>query len=507
MSDHTLERELEWEPATAPIVLQHGVWPVPPFIAGTRKITIQRDDNFQLHLLAEGVFADSDDFKKRMAELDALQAGTQVDHDDLAFEANGSRFVLSVFLKDLPETTSSRDHAPRFQQKGHVLCFARTLTWTLVVGDGGEPVPAGLGPAAWRTDWFINGPHDPLFLRSTKRRRKTTFSRERPFNNITVVELPRGGDGRDHFVVDTGQLRFAACQVPDEFAPDWCHAVGIEYALPLPDEETREAVGEIVSFVIGRRLLRLGSTVFDATGATIQEEAVNPIGDALRALCSGSDHAPVPLATYSTEVETALAALVPSYLKLRSPLGLRNALWAYWSACEAPAPIDLALFRAAVEALKTRWFASAGTKSGGVYLAKAEYEKVTKEPFDTVEKALTGAVAKGLADQAGAATILNKLGGAYRMGNNEQVRTFFEEIGLPIGAAEREAMKAANVPAHGGITTGGNIKTLDLHGRAYRALFERTFLRLLGYGGRYVDRATLGFPSRALEEPAGGSPL
>jgi hypothetical protein len=145
--------------------------------------------------------------------------------------------------------------------------------------------------------------------------------------------------------------------------------------------------------------------------------------------------------------------------------------------------------------LKKGWFESARTKSKGVYMPRDEYEKLTK--------GLIAAVRQGLAEREGASTIIDKLGRAYQMGSNEQVRTFFEEIGLPIGATERAAMKLANVPAHG-VITGGNLQDFVRHGRAYRTLFERTFLRLLGYEGSYVDRTTLGFPSRPLEQPAGG---
>ena len=56
---------------------------------------------------------------------------------------------------------------------------------------------------------------------------------------------------------------------------------------------------------------------------------------------------------------------------------------------------------------------------------------------------------------------------------------FFSEIDLRIGVAENAARRAANVPAHGSITTAGNIKELVRHGRAYRTLFARTLLRML----------------------------
>jgi hypothetical protein len=88
-------------------------------------------------------------------------------------------------------------------------------------------------------------------------------------------------------------------------------------------------------------------------------------------------------------------------------------------------------------------------------------------------------------------------------GGNEEVRAFFAKIGLKVGAVEEAAMRAANEPAHGTMTPGEKMKAYVVHGRAYRTLFARTFLRLIGYDGAYLDRTSPGFPSRALEEPAG----
>ena len=493
MADHTYELELEWEPAARPIILAHASWPVPPFFSGMKTLTIERDAKFRLHVVGEGL-GDPSEIHARNAESHEATAGSFRDADEATFEAYGAQCTLRAFLDPSPGARFSSGQV-QFRHEGQVLRFARSWRQRVVVGEDGGVCHEPVGPTSWRTDWYINGPRAPLFMRSTKRRRKTSFLRERPFGTVTIEEVPRGGGGRDHFVVEAAPVRFAACMVPEYFVPEWCRAMGIEFREPLPDDETREAIGELASFVFGRRLLRLGSAVFDATGSTIEEEMINPVADNLRELCAASDDPPLALRVPSGDVETVLARLVPSYLKARDSLGLRNALWAYWSACEASTPIDLALFRGAVEALKKGWFESSRTKSKGVYMPRDEYERLTRELID--------AVRQGLAGREGASTIIDKLGRAYQMGSNEQVRTFFEEIGLPIGATERAAMKVANVPAHGGIT-GGNLQDFVRHGRAYRTLFERTFLRLLGYEGEYVDRTTLGFPARPLDQPAGG---
>jgi hypothetical protein len=179
----------------------------------------------------------------------------------------------------------------------------------------------------------------------------------------------------------------------------------------------------------------------------------------------------------SSEVEEALGKLVPAYLRLRGAMELRNALWGYWSACEASTPIDLAIFRAATEALKKGWFASTGAKSNGNYMPKDDFDRVTSDLFSALEGRI--------AAHPAAKQVMNNLRRQYRMSGNEEVRAFYAEINLPLGTTEQAAMGAANIPAHGGITTGGKLNELVRHGRAYRTLFARTLLRLLGYDGAY----------------------
>jgi hypothetical protein len=67
----------------------------------------------------------------------------------------------------------------------------------------------------------------------------------------------------------TGDLTFVVHLVPDEVGPKWSKNLGIEYAWKggaIPDENTRDAIGEVIGFVTGRRLMPVGSTTFDAAG-------------------------------------------------------------------------------------------------------------------------------------------------------------------------------------------------------------------------------------------------
>ncbi|HEX4477259.1 MAG TPA: hypothetical protein VH142_19345, partial [Polyangiaceae bacterium] len=201
-SKSRLERELEWEPGAAPVVLEHAELPAPPFIGGTRKLTIERNEKLTMHLFAEGSLADKNEFRVRRERSDAIRAGTFRDYDEIEFSAFGWQYRLRAFLDDLPDATFSSSGEIPFLQRGTVAQLTRIGTRKLVLGASGEHSFEPLGPAHWRSEWFINGPHEFVFTRHTKRRRQTSYSRTRDFGSVSPRELPGGKDAMDHCVVE-----------------------------------------------------------------------------------------------------------------------------------------------------------------------------------------------------------------------------------------------------------------------------------------------------------------
>lgn len=71
-------------------------------------------------------------------------------------------------------------------------------------------------------------------------------------------------------------------------SPAWCNPGSLDFPEPVPDAGTREAIAEIVSFVVGRRLMPVGSTLFDGDGWPVEEEAVSPWGQGIPSTCRGA---------------------------------------------------------------------------------------------------------------------------------------------------------------------------------------------------------------------------
>lgn len=294
MGERDLEKQREWEPAAEPLIIENVDAPA-PFRTGTRTVTVARDDELQLHISTEGTCAPDD--IATLFEEDDLPLGTQMDPPTINLDNGIVIYEMVIFLT----ASTNAWYDPRtpgpvpFSQSGSVLRLKRRWTRRIEMDAAKEPQMQPLQAPGSRTDWYVNGPHSPLYDRWTKRRRSSSFSRQRAFKSVELQELPGCAGAVDHFVVETESAHFAVCRVPKNLAPDWCYPIAIEFLDPDIAEDTREAVAEIVSFVVGRRLLRVGSTLFDQSDFPLEEEALNPWAKGVHQLCSDEDHSPLDL--------------------------------------------------------------------------------------------------------------------------------------------------------------------------------------------------------------------
>lgn len=498
MAEHDLERHLEWEALVAPVTFEHCVLPTPPFVEGVRKLTFFRDESFRLRLVAEGTIADPHTyFAANRVKAREKVAGGFSDPIEATF-SSGSEVSFRAHINEAPELSLSAGETMKFSQRGVVasihLKFASPFDFASAKDDVPDIVP--LGEPSWRSDWFINGPHASPYSRCTTRRGTATFERKREIGGVRLVEAPRGGSGYDHLLVNAGGVTFLVSEVPDGQVPKWCNPLSISYPAPMPSDDVRTAIAEIVSFVFGRRLIPIGSTVFDANGWAIEQTATNPWGQGIQELCSGGDKSPFSLPDLTDAAEKLLSELVPRYLEKRDSLGLHDALLSYWLADEAFAAVDLVVYGSAVEALKNAWL-NAEQQTRGQYMSPDEYAKVFEAEIDAFKKRV--------AEKELPAALSKKIEGGWSMSGGEQLNSFFADLPIELGKAERDAVRARNVPAHGGIRGSADFKDLVIDANAYRVLFIRTFLRLLGLEAEYIDRTSLHHPLRSVANAAGGT--
>jgi len=490
--------EIEWEACQRPVMLADRRFPelLPP---QCRSVTIRRNEQYQLVAEIEGKVAEIRALAAHQkAAIESappgtiLRAGMEVDCGD---EVEDVQVCLDQFGSYTAEL--SGDERGKWEAKRDVYRYYRRERVSLSEGHL-EPV--------WLTDWYLNGPRNMVFNRITSHEMTSRYVRMRDGSSPIAVDGNQpSSQARDHALVSLDDLSFVVHAVPPGIGPEWARPVGIEYRkddkCEIPPEPTRRAIEEIVSFVLGRRLMRVGFTIFNAAGDPIEVESINPWGANVRETCGSCDDSPFPIQINiegSINVENLLNLLVPRYLQSRDELKLGEALVQYWAACEAPLGTNLVLYRAAVEGLKTAWFESTRTKSRRQYMNRSDFDAFLGDVLREAERKLSG-VDKG--DR-----ILRRMKDANNMGSNEEVENFFAEIRLALGKTEEDARRAQNAPAHGRtVKSNEDLLKWTRHYAASRVLFQRTLLQLLGYEGDYLDKTTIGIPIRPISEPAGGS--
>jgi hypothetical protein len=359
------------------------------------------------------------------------------------------------------------------------------------------------------TEWYLNGPHQhagtTVFPRTMRRELSQEYERRGLGDNgpgYPPITLQQGED-IGYASITYGDKRFLLYQVPRGCGPEWSHNMGIEFRAEwggIPTSDDREAIGEIVSFLIGRRLVHVGYTSFDAEGLPVEEVSFNPWGDNVVALCDMPDRPPVKLDPWTDRLrlETALVQLAPPYLSVRDDLGLKVALWHYWLSREASLGIDLTIISAALDRVSDKWLKSNKSKAQGVYLAKKEFDALTTDEFARIEAKL--------AHVEGREFVMGTLRKAFEVrGVVVKRNTFLKELKLPVGPVEEAAFRARGGAAHGGgAVSEEERRSMIRHGDAYRTAFARVVLKILGYSGSYVDYSAPDFPETLLDQPQAG---
>jgi Apea-like HEPN len=359
-----------------------------------------------------------------------------------------------------------------------------------------------------QTEWFI-GPSLGWFTfpRCTERINSESHLRCRQGIDDKASEFKTVNalsSSSDCLLISTEKFQCLLSKVHQDYKPDWANKISIEYGGGLgsiPDRTIRKWVQEIISFILGGQFLQIGSSSFDQVANTLKAECTSPWGEVGRQVCKNGSYPPFQLA-FGMDVEGILSGIVNSYLRLCANVKLDRALWSYWTAKLLPLTRDIPVLATGLEGLSESWFKSKGSKSKGNYLETSAYNEIVKELIESLDEALSK---QENLEERYKQKIINKLRFGNEVSGNGRLLLFFEEIGLPIGKNEKDALNARNKYVHGSnnISDEKMLEALK-HKRNYQTLFHRVFLKLLGYTGEYIDRATLGHPNRNIDEPAGG---
>lgn len=359
-----------------------------------------------------------------------------------------------------------------------------------------------------RSLWCLNGPDDMIPWRSTRRTSGKDVKRERE-SMTGDGELKQSWKGTtfsssaaDHWRLKVGGDEVILGQVPSEFGPNWSKNMSVEFrtlSTWCRQKDGEKGLLEGLSFIVGKRLIPIGSTDYFDGSHPVSQTAVKAWGLNLKAECSNPADPPINLQANDTftELDPIGSSIVTKYLDLRDEFSLSETIWMYWLSKIVPLGSGLVYLSASLENLMNACYHSVKSKSKGAYLDTDTWNGFLKAPLELLEN--------NLGQTKYADRILGRVKRANALGVNEKFEFFFEEIGLPIGDVERAAIKSRNVFAHGGNLDLRKIELVVEATSAFKVLINRALLKMFGYTGKYIDYSTLGFPERDLDQPLGGS--
>ncbi|AKB22008.1 hypothetical protein [Methanosarcina sp. WH1] len=525
--------DLEWEVLQEPIIIDR-IKPNKYIPKNSVNIVIERNDSYQI-----------------TATLTAIQENVLLAKKDIEYynhfynESPGS--CLEPFnIKGKDQNGSRVELRNCFVTKinSQVKCDSPEKIVTLhIIIDEIKVEKNNDSEVSYLSEWYLNGPRRIRYPKRTVRfpeNGSEKVSRKRVdvdilhddalklcFENFERSSIPQMSC--DYALIELDNMKFIIAEVPNNFVPIWSKKICIEYRKefgPIPDDETREAISEIVSFALGTQLLNVGFTEYTLDGQILTSLAESSWERAYsRFTCENIQLSPVKLGTRGSinnqeQIEELISGLVPKYLDLRDKLNLRDALWRYWISINMPIGTNLPVLSSALEIIMKAWFDSENSRSKGFYLSKKEFNKLIKESLKNIEQKfdeyIENKIEKLEPDKKDSLeiheiielknTIIGKVRNSNKKSLTKQYQAFFQEIGLNIGSFESGALTARHPMAHGDKGNKGNneeFEEMRINTYAYQTLFHRVFLKILGYEGKYVDRSVIGFPEKHIDSLLG----
>ena len=373
----------------------------------------------------------------------------------------------------------------------------------------------------WITEWFLNGPYGFIYPEVTEHNLVKKYKKKRRDINKTF-KVEKSSTMHDYFHINFKQeeydgQEFIIHSVPDIFSPSWSRKVGIEYRTEwgIPSIEERKKISEIVSFIFGRQLIKIGSTKFTHDGWRTEDIAYNPAITpkiSLIALCKRDNTPPVEImykyrfisgrftGTFKKNIDDHFKELIPKYLELRDELNLDEVLWRYWLSESLPSYAKLSVLAASFELLVDSWYKSKNSKIKGNFLPHDDFMNLFKEEFEIIKNKLENV---DWDIQEFSDRFYNKIINSNQMGFNASIQFFFKELGLEIGKIEKEAIQYRNKSVHGHIISKEESNKLIICENTYKTLVNRTILKILNYDWAYIDYHTMNYPLRHIDEPIG----
>lgn len=364
--------------------------------------------------------------------------------------------------------------------------FTLKLTVTSILFDSGVD-----GEVTWIKEWYLNGPHNHrIFHRTTTFEKKEIYNKQLD-NSVPELQTANPFEIETNHVSST-RRNYMFCKlnddeniiislVPDEMKPAWSDNICLQYSSKkhMDDINLRRDIENIISFIFGRKLIKIAESYYDINGNKIKETMIDPFINNnldIKNICESSDNFPIPIYDYSRDSsESIMTNMINSFISKKETLDFTSMFINYWSSTFLPSESRIILLAASLESLMNKWFDSINSKRSTVIIEKSKYKQLIKDIRPVFLETFEWHT-----------QIINNFNQLNRLSINKSIELFFEEINLDMGDIEKNALYSRNDPVHGNDIDHDTFSDLMIYVEIYRIILNRVILKLLDYNGDYI---------------------
>lgn len=334
-------------------------------------------------------------------------------------------------------------------------------------------------PTYYIKEWYINSTSNGLFYRrGTKFNIEKTYIKEREIYKNKIINIKEKSlpDSRlDSLFIELKEYNFIIEKVPEIFNPKWSKNMSIEYQNNIPSVEIRQKITEILSFIMGRYLIKIGETYYDKNWNSIKYISKDPsisLKTNLKTICESHDLKAIDFYR-GYDLEKVISQIINNYI-LEKEIDLSHIINQLLISTTLPLEAEIIMIGATLDELTKRWFDSKKSESEGLILKKEEYYTLIDNELAIMKEKLKEY------PEAYA-----KIENAYNYSGWKKVDLFLEELNIEIGKSEAKARYYRNIPAHGQEISTEKIIKMHYLTDIYRTLLNRIILKILNFNLYY----------------------
>lgn len=337
----------------------------------------------------------------------------------------------------------------------------------------------------WIQEWYLNGPRNH-FPHSTSYSVKKIFKRERNYcaneNILEIKDNETCSTIKDFFSfkLEDG-TEILINHVPSPFGPNWSKNIGIKYKSEeyISNKKGRRNIEKIISFLFGRKLLKIGESFYDSKGNKVKETMLNPNIHSninLKSVCGKFDKTPIDIKLFnSVPIESSFSKVISNFIEIGDDLDLITPLDYYLASIFLPPESKIIMLASSLECLMNNWIDSFKHKNKSFIMDKEEFNSLIKD--------IKPKILENFKDEK---PIIDNFSRLNVKSINLKLKTFFEDLGIELGDIEIKSLSYRNKPVHGYDLSSEDYLKLCVYSDMYQVLVNRVILTLLDFDGEYI---------------------